>query len=64
MLLFEVNCQLQLAGLGKKREEGVKPTCFMSKVTLAPLTNHSQYSSPVEVFNLIIESKSLPVELM
>ena len=33
MLSFGVNDQLQLAGLGeKKREEGVKPTCFMSKV--------------------------------
>ena len=54
MLPFGVNCRLQLAGLGKKREEGVKPTCFMLK------TNHSQYSSPVEALNLIIESKSLP----
>ena len=25
---FGVNCRLQLAGLGKKREETVKPTCF------------------------------------
>ena len=53
-----VNCRLQLAGLGKKREEGVKPTCFMSKATLVPQTNHSQYSSPFEALNLIVESKS------
>ena len=26
MLPFGVNCRLQVAGLGKKREEGVKPT--------------------------------------
>ena len=26
-------------------------------------TNHLQYSSPVEALNLIVESKSLPVEL-
>ena len=25
---FGVNCRLQLAGLGKKREKTVKPTCF------------------------------------
>ena len=34
----------------------MKQTCFMSKVTSVPQTKHSQYS-------LIIESKSLPVEL-
>ena len=28
LLPFGVNCRLQLAGLGKKREETVKPTCF------------------------------------
>ena len=59
MLPFGVNCRQQLAGPGKKRED-VKPTCFMSKATLVPQTNHSQHSSPV---NLIVESKSLPVEL-
>ena len=41
----------------------MKPTCFMSKATLAPQTNHSQCSSPVEALNLIVESKSQPVEL-
>ena len=30
--------RLQLAGLGKKREETVKPTCFMSKATSVPHT--------------------------
>ena len=52
--------------LGKKREETVKPTCFMSKSTSVPQTpqtNHSQYSSPVEPLNLIVDSKSRPVEL-
>ena len=29
MLPFGINCRLQLAGLGKKREESVKPTCFI-----------------------------------
>ena len=37
---------LQLAGLGEKREEPVKPTCFMSKATSVlqtPQTNHSVF---------------------
>ena len=55
MLPFGLNCRLQLAGVKKKRQEGVKPTCFMLIAT-----NHSQYSSLVEALNLIIESKSLP----
>ena len=29
MLPFRVNCRLQLAGLGKKKEEDVKPTCML-----------------------------------
>ena len=45
----------------------MKPTCFMSKATSVPQsrleTHHSQYSSPVEALNLIVESKSQPVEL-
>ena len=66
LLPFGVNCRLQLAGLRKKREETMKPTCFMSKATSVPQTsqtNHSQCSSPVETLNLIVESKSQPVEL-
>jgi len=47
----------------EKREEGVKLICFSSKVTSAPQANHSQYSSPVEALNLIVESKSLPAEV-
>ena len=35
----------------------------MSKATLVPQTNHSQFSSPVEELNLIVDSKSQPVEL-
>ena len=72
MLAKITSIRSKLAGLGKKREETVKPTCFklalclfMSKATLVPetpQTNHSQYSSPVEVLNLI-DSKSQPVEL-
>ena len=31
--------------------------------TTEPQTNHSQYSSPVEALNLIVDSKSQPVEL-
>ena len=34
----------------------------MSKATLVPQANHSQYSSPVKALNLIVESKSLTVE--
>ena len=44
----------------------MKPTCFISKATSVPLTlqtNHSQYSSPVEALNLIVDSKSQPAEL-
>ena len=40
--------------------------CFMSKATSVPQTpqtNHWQYSSPVEALNLIVDSKSQPVEL-
>ena len=53
----------------EKREETVKPTCFMSKTTSVPhtpQTNHwqcSSESSPVDAFNLIVESKSQPLEL-
>ena len=36
----------------KKREKGVKPTCFMSKATSVPQANYSQYSSPVEALNV------------
>ena len=38
----------------------------MLKATLVsqtPQTNHSQYSSPIETLNLIIDSKSQPIEL-
>ena len=35
----------------------------MWKATSVPRTNHSPYSLPVEALNLIVESKSLPVEL-
>ena len=44
----------------------MKQTCFMSKPTSVPQTpqtNQSQFSSPVEALNLIVESKSQPVEL-
>jgi len=47
----------------EKREEFVKPTCFMSKATSIPQVYHPQYASPVEALNLIVESKSLPIEL-
>ena len=35
---------LQLAGLGEKREEPVKPTCFMSKATSVPQTPQTNHS--------------------
>ena len=57
LLPFEVNCRLQPADL---------LALYISKATSVPQTphtNHSQYSSPVEVLNLIVESKSQPVEL-
>ena len=61
MLPFGENCSLQLAGVGKKIEEIVMPTFFMSKATSVPQTNHSQYSSPVEALNLIVESNVCPL---
>ena len=69
LLPFGINCRLQLAGLGKKWGETVNQpalACFMLKATSVPQTpqtNHSQYSSPVEALNLIVDSKSQPVEL-
>ena len=54
---FGVNRRLQLSGLGKNREaRNCEARC-------EPQTHHSQSSWPVEVLNLIIESKSQPVEL-
>ena len=47
----------------EKRDEGAKPTWFMSKETSVPQVNHSQYSSPTEALNLIFESKTLPHEV-
>ena len=41
----------------------MKPTCITSKATSVPQANHSQYSSPIEALNLIVESKSLPVKV-
>ena len=38
LLPLRVNCRLKLAGLEEKREETVKPTCFMSKATSVPHT--------------------------
>ena len=69
-----MNCRLQLPGLGKKREETVKATCFSLLYrfrvyvesdfgTTELQTNHSQYSSPVKALNSIVDSKSQPVEL-
>ena len=56
--------------LRKKRKETVKPTCFSllyttkaTSVPRTPQTNLSQYHSPVEALNLIVDSKSKPVEL-
>ena len=53
--------RLQLAGLGKKREETVKPTCFSLLYVESDFS--PQYSSPVEALNLIVDSKSQPFEL-
>ena len=45
----------------------MKPTCFsllyVESDFAVPQTNHSQFSSPVEELNLIVDSKSQPVEL-
>ena len=60
LLPFGVNCRLQLAGLRKKREE----SDFGTTDTHTPETNHSQKSSPVEALNLIVESKSQPIQII
>ena len=36
----------------------------MSKATSSPQANHTQCSSSIEVLNLIVESKSLPAEVI
>ena len=48
----------------------MKPTSFSLLYSVesdfgpqTPQTNHSQYSSPVEALNLIVDSKSQPIEL-
>ena len=45
----------------------MKPTCFsllyVESDFAVPQTNHSQFSSPVEELNLIVDSKSQPFEL-
>ena len=61
LLPFGVNCRLQLAGLGKKREETVKPTCSVSLLYVESdfgTTDATDKSSPVEALNLIVDSKS------
>ena len=59
MLLFGVNCRLQLAGLGKtEREEGVKPTFLCRKQR-----RYYRQTITVETLNLIAHSKSLPAKL-
>ena len=62
---FRVNCRLQLAGPGKKKRGNCEANLLYVeiKATSAPQTNHSQCSSPVEALNLVVESKSQPVEL-
>ena len=48
----------------EKIEGGVKKPALRGKrLRYHRQLNHSQYSSPVEAFNLIVDSKSLPVEL-
>ena len=61
------DCSLLVSGR-KERKLWSQPAlaCFMSKATSVsqtPQPYHSQYSSPVEALNLIVDSKSQPVEL-
>ena len=48
-------------GLGKKREETVKPACF-SLFYVESDKSFQQYSLPVEALNSIVDSKSQPFE--
>ena len=61
------DCSLLVSGR-KERKLWSQPAlaCFMLKATSVPQTpqtNHSQYSSPVEALNLIVDWKSQPFEL-
>ena len=66
LLPFRVNCRLQLAGLGKKREETVKPICFSLLYVESDFgttqSNHRQVIRSI-LHPLIVDWKSLPVEL-
>ena len=65
LLPFGVNCRLQLAGLGKKRERKLGSQIALCRKRLRYHSHHRQIiqcSSPVETLNLIA-SKSQPVEL-
>ena len=65
LLPFGVNCPQQLAGLGKKERKLWSQLALRQK-RLRHHRHHrqiSQCSSPVEALNLIVESKSQPVEL-
>ena len=50
--------------LEEKRGNCEANLLYATSVHQPPQTNHSQCSSPVEALNLIVESKSQPVELV
>ena len=62
--ITSIRSKLPTAACWSREEK--RGTCFMStsvpQKTTEPQTNHSQYSSPVEMLNLIVDSKSQPVE--
>ena len=47
----------------EEKSGNCEATANLTSVPQTPQTNHSQYSSPVETLNLIVDSKSQPVEL-
>ena len=47
----------------EEKSGNCEATANLTSVSQTPQTNHSQYSSPVEALNLIIDSKSRPFEL-
>ena len=64
VLPFRVNCQLQLAGLGKKERQPEANLLYVESDLSATDTRDKSFKvfSPIEALNLIVESKSQSVE--
>ena len=65
MLSSGVNCRLQLVDFEKEKRESQPALCRKRLRYHRQIIHrqYCQYSLPVEALNLVIESKSLPVEM-